>query len=62
MDTAKEITIEYLDDYGHNGMKRVSVKLSRPYDIFEISDLLVRKVGKRPGMLSISGNTAIASY
>lgn len=55
MDTATKIAIEY------NGKRQV-VKLSRPMDLHEIVDLLIRRCGKRPSMLTASGGTAIASY
>ena len=55
MDTARTLIIE------HGNISR-TVTLRRPHDLHELSDLLVRSVGKRPAMLTMSGNVARATY
>ncbi len=57
-DTATKLVVEW-EDHKHHAL---AGKFHGPLDIHEVSDFLIKKLGKRPSELTIVDRVAIANY
>ena len=58
METATRLIVEWEDQKTHC----LAGRLTRPLDLHEVNDFLIKRLGKRPSMIVIIDGVAIANY